>query len=130
MAGGAAHAAPPPTLTPVDAPPTLRTPRPGPRSSPSWRRRPGAHQSLGARAGPRRREWYTLTEVVMVEAGKVIKELQGMRDDGHLSDALLRYAVRSIANADERYSWVGVYLLGENDELWLHNYVGEPTEHA
>lgn len=66
----------------------------------------------------------------MVEAGKVIKELQKMRDDGHLSDALLRYAVRSVAKADERFSWVGVYLLGEGDELWLHNYVGEPTEHA
>jgi L-methionine (R)-S-oxide reductase len=67
----------------------------------------------------------------MVEAGKVIKELQEMRDDGHLSDALLRYAVRSIAKADEeRFNWVGVYLLGEGDELWLHNYVGEPTEHA
>ncbi len=67
----------------------------------------------------------------MVEAGKLVKELQEMRDDGHLSDALLRYAVRSIAKADERYSWVGVYLLKEEEqELWLHNYVGEPTEHA
>jgi len=66
----------------------------------------------------------------MVEAGKLIKELQEMRDDGHLSDALLRYAVRSIAKADDRYNWVGVYLLGADGELWLHNYVGEPTEHA
>lgn len=66
----------------------------------------------------------------MVEAGKLIKELQGMRDDGHLSDALLRFAVRSIAKADDRFNWTGVYLLGEGDELWLHNYVGEPTEHA
>ena len=67
----------------------------------------------------------------MVEAGKLVKELQEMRDDGHLSDALLRYAVRSISKADERYTWVGVYLLNEEDnELWLHNYVGEPTEHA
>src|SRR5690606_9369431 len=30
---------------------------------------------------------------------------------------------------DERFSWVGVYLLGD-EGLWLHNYVGEPTEHA
>lgn len=66
----------------------------------------------------------------MVEAGKLIRELQDMRDDGHLSDALLRYAVRSIAKADDRYNWVGVYLLGDDGELWLHNYVGEPTEHA
>jgi len=66
----------------------------------------------------------------MLEAGTVVKELQEMRDDGHLSDALLRKAVRSIAAADDRYDWVGVYLVGEGQELWLHNYVGEPTEHA
>jgi len=54
-----------------------------------------------------------------------------MRDEGHLSDALLRRAVRTIKTADDRYDWVGVYLVGESgDELWLHNYVGEPTEHA
>ena len=67
----------------------------------------------------------------MVEAGKLVRELQGMRDDGHLSDALLRYAVRDIAANDDRFSWVGVYLLNaEANELWLHNYVGTPTEHA
>ena len=67
----------------------------------------------------------------MLEGGKVVKELQKMRDEGHLSDALLRKAVRSVHEADPaRYAWVGVYLLGEGDELWLHNYVGEPTEHA
>ena len=54
-----------------------------------------------------------------------------MRDDGHLSDALLRRAVRKIAASDKRSSWVGVYLLNkEGTELWLHNYVGSPTEHA
>ena len=66
----------------------------------------------------------------MVEAGAVVNELQDMRDEGHLSDALLRRAVRSISTADDRYDWVGVYLVGEADELWLHNYIGEPTEHA
>jgi L-methionine (R)-S-oxide reductase len=66
----------------------------------------------------------------MLEAGTVVKDLQGMRDDGHLSDALLRKAVRSIATSDDRYDWVGVYLVGEGEELWLHNYVGEPTVHA
>ena len=65
----------------------------------------------------------------MVDGTAVVKELQSMRDDGHLSDALLRKAVRSVS-ADDRYDWVGVYLVGEGDELWLHNYVGEPTEHA
>ncbi len=67
----------------------------------------------------------------MQVAGKLVKDLQDMRDEGHLSDALLRYAVRSVASSDDRFSWVGVYLLNaEAEELWLHNYVGEPTEHA
>lgn len=64
----------------------------------------------------------------MLDAGIIIKELQEMRDDGHLSDALLRKAVRSVSD-DDRFEWVGVYLL-RDDELWLHNYIGEPTEHA
>ena len=64
----------------------------------------------------------------MLDAGKIIKDLQEMRDEGHLSDALLRKAVRTVS-ADERFDWVGVYLL-RDDELWLHNYIGEPTEHA
>lgn len=66
----------------------------------------------------------------MLDGGAVVKELQGMRDEGHLSDALLRKAVRSVATADDRYNWVGIYLVGEGEELWLHNYVGEPTPHA
>ena len=65
----------------------------------------------------------------MLDATNLIRELQQMRDDGHLSDALLRKAVRSISEED-RFDWVGVYLLGDGDELWLHNYVGEPTVHA
>jgi L-methionine (R)-S-oxide reductase len=67
----------------------------------------------------------------MVEAKAVIRELQDMRDEGHLSDALLRRAVRKIKTSDDRFDWVGVYLLDtEKNELWLHNYVGTPTEHA
>ena len=67
----------------------------------------------------------------MVEAGTLVLDLQTMRDEGHLSDALLRYAVRTISSSDDRFSWVGVYLLNaEDDELWLHNYVGTPTEHS
>jgi len=67
----------------------------------------------------------------MFEAGKLVRDLQIMRDEGHLSDALLRYAVRTIASSDDRFSWVGVYLLNaEANELWLHNYIGSPTEHA
>lgn len=60
-----------------------------------------------------------------------MKELQDMRDEGHLSDRLLRHAVRHIESSDSRFDWVGVYLLNdEGTELWLHNYIGEPTEHA
>ena len=67
----------------------------------------------------------------MLEAGKLVKDLQMMRDEGHLSDALLRYAVRTISTSDDRFNWTGVYLLNtEGSELWLHNYVGSPTEHA
>lgn len=67
----------------------------------------------------------------MINPTEVVKELQEMRDSGYLSDALLRQAVKRIAASDERFDWVGVYLLNkEGDELWLHNYVGDPTEHA
>lgn len=67
----------------------------------------------------------------MLDAKQLVIELQDLRDHGHLSDALLRYAVRNIAKADPRYDWVGVYLLDqEKNELWLHNYIGSPTEHA
>ena len=67
----------------------------------------------------------------MVEANEVVSELQAMRDDGFLSDALLRHAVKKISRSDDRFDWVGVYLLNdEQTELWLHNYTGSPTEHA
>jgi GAF domain-containing protein len=67
----------------------------------------------------------------MLDAGKLVFDLQTMRDEGHLSDALLRYAVRTISSSDDRFSWVGVYLLkADDDELWLHNYIGTPTEHS
>jgi GAF domain-containing protein len=67
----------------------------------------------------------------MVAATELVKELQEMRDDGHLSDALMRKAVRTIKASDDRFDWVGVYMHNpEKGELWLHNYVGTPTEHA
>ncbi len=67
----------------------------------------------------------------MFDPNELIKDIQGMRDEGHLSDALLRRAVRVIAESDSRFDWVGVYLLNTADEeLWLHNYVGSPTDHA
>ena len=67
----------------------------------------------------------------MLDAKQLVHELQELRDQGHLSDALLRYAVRSVAKADPRFDWVGVYMMDdEKNELWLHNYIGPPTEHA
>ncbi len=67
----------------------------------------------------------------MFNASEVVRDIQEMRDQGFLSDALLRLAIRSIASSDDRFDWVGAYLLNEEgNELWLHNYVGTPTEHA
>ena len=67
----------------------------------------------------------------MLEPNDVLKELQDLRDDGFLSDSLLRKAVKDIAAADDRFDWVGVYLVNsEENVLWLHNYVGRPTPHS
>lgn len=67
----------------------------------------------------------------MFEASEVVKEIQDLRDEGHLSDALLRSAVKAISSSDDRFDWVGVYLLNaDENELWLHNYVGTATEHS
>jgi GAF domain-containing protein len=61
----------------------------------------------------------------------MLKRIQEMREGGYLSDAILRESVKTIAKADKKYNWVGVYLLNpEENILWLHNYVGEGTEHA
>ena len=66
-----------------------------------------------------------------METTKLVKELQGMKESGYLSDPILRKAVRTLEQADERFDWVGVYLMKKDEpKLWLHNYVGEPTEHA
>jgi L-methionine (R)-S-oxide reductase len=67
----------------------------------------------------------------MVDAGKMIKRIQEMRDEGYLSDAILRETVKQIKATDTDYNFVGVYLFNpEENGLWLHNYMGEPTEHA
>jgi putative methionine-R-sulfoxide reductase with GAF domain len=67
----------------------------------------------------------------MIDTTELVTELQEMRDEGYLSDALFRYAVRNIKEIDDRYDWVGGFLLDkEANELWLHNYVGPRTEHA
>lgn len=67
----------------------------------------------------------------MIDTTELVKELQEMRDEGYLSDALFRYAVRHVKELDDRFDWVGGFLLDEEGkELWLHNYVGPRTEHA
>ncbi len=66
-----------------------------------------------------------------MDTTKLVKEIQGMREGGYLADPILRKAVRTLEEADDRFNWVGVYLMRENEQkLWLHNYVGTPTEHA
>ena len=67
----------------------------------------------------------------MVDAAIMIKRIQEMRDEGYLSDAILRETVKQIKATDTDYNFVGVYLFNpEEAQLWLHNYVGESTEHA
>ncbi|MSR22345.1 MAG: GAF domain-containing protein [Gemmatimonadetes bacterium] len=67
----------------------------------------------------------------MIVAKELVKDLQEMRDQGYLADALIRRAVKTIAASDDRYDWVGAYLLREDGQtLWLHNYVGSASEHA
>ncbi len=54
-----------------------------------------------------------------------------MREGGYLADPILRKAVKTLEAADDRFNWVGIYLMKENeDKIWLHNYVGMPTEHS
>ena len=67
----------------------------------------------------------------MVDAGQMVKKIQEMRDEGYLSDAILRETVKQIKASESSYNFVGVYLFNpEEKELWLHNHMGEGTEHA
>jgi L-methionine (R)-S-oxide reductase len=67
----------------------------------------------------------------MFDGGKMVKRIQEMRDEGYLSDAILRETVKQVKASDDRYNFVGAYLLKTDENLlWLHNYVGESTEHA
>lgn len=67
----------------------------------------------------------------MFDISTVLRELQEMREQGFLSDALMRRAVKTIKKSDDRFDWVGIYLLDDDkQELWLHNYVGPATEHS
>jgi L-methionine (R)-S-oxide reductase len=67
----------------------------------------------------------------MIDAGKLVKRVQEMRDEGYLSDAILRETVKQIKASDMEYNFVGVYLFNPDEQiLWLHNYMGDGTEHA
>lgn len=58
----------------------------------------------------------------------VVRRLEEARAEGAELDELLRVAVAEIEEAEERYDWVGIYLL-EGDVLVLDNYIGRPTDH-
>jgi GAF domain-containing protein len=67
----------------------------------------------------------------MIDGPAIVQRIQEMRTAGYMSDAMLREAVKHIKQADARYNFVGIYMLNEDgDELWLQNYLGEPTDHA
>ncbi|HSJ15655.1 MAG TPA: GAF domain-containing protein [Longimicrobiales bacterium] len=67
----------------------------------------------------------------MVDAGKMVKRIQEMRDEGYLSDAIVREMVKQLKATDMDYNFVGAYLFNPDENiLWLHNYMGEGTEHA
>lgn len=64
-----------------------------------------------------------------IDGAAIVSGLEARRDAGAPRDELLREAVALIEEAEEAYDWVGIYLL-EDDELVLHNYIGEETEHT
>ena len=67
----------------------------------------------------------------MIDGAQIVRRIQEMRTEGYLADAMLREAVKLIKASDSRYNFVGVYMLNpEDNELWLQNYLGEPTDHA
>ncbi|MGQ0562062.1 MAG: GAF domain-containing protein [Gemmatimonadota bacterium] len=67
----------------------------------------------------------------MIDAPKIVGQLQEMREGGYLADAIMRAAVKQLEAADARYNFVGIYMLNPAENmLWLHNYAGEPTDHA
>lgn len=65
----------------------------------------------------------------MLNPTETLQTLEAARDAGASRDELLRTAVGRIEAAEDRFNWVGIYLL-DGDELVLHNYIGRPTDHA
>ena len=66
-----------------------------------------------------------------MDTTKTVKRLQEMREEGYLADAIMREAVKTLKADQQKYDWVGIYLYNPDEKiLWLHNYIGKPTEHA
>ncbi|MGQ0813785.1 MAG: GAF domain-containing protein [Gemmatimonadota bacterium] len=67
----------------------------------------------------------------MIDGPGTVRQLQQMRESGYLADAIMREAVKQLKAAEPRYNFVGIYMLNPDENmLWLHNYSGEPTDHA
>ena len=52
----------------------------------------------------------------MLEPNVVLNELEDLRENGFLSDTLLRRIVKNTAAADDRFNWVGVYLVNSEEK--------------
>ncbi|MEX0893267.1 MAG: GAF domain-containing protein [Gemmatimonadota bacterium] len=66
-----------------------------------------------------------------MDADKLVKKIQEMRDGGYLSDAILRESVKQIKTWNTDFHFVGVYMWNPDENiLWLHNYMGSSTEHS
>lgn len=75
----------------------------------------------------------------MLSGRAIVEELAAERAAGASLDALLQGAVAAIEAAEDRFDWVGIYLLDRSraqadgspgePELVLHNYIGKPTDH-
>ncbi|MCS6805368.1 MAG: GAF domain-containing protein [Acidobacteriota bacterium] len=59
----------------------------------------------------------------------LLRKMEYIAEQSRSWDELLRKTVELLYLNNERYHWVGIYLL-EDDTLVLHNYMGKPTEHT
>ncbi len=63
-----------------------------------------------------------------MDGREVVGRLEEARKEGADLDELLRLAVAEIEASEDRYDWVGIYLL-DGEILVLHDYIGRPTDH-
>lgn len=62
------------------------------------------------------------------EYENILNEVKKRLGEERNFDERLRLIVKILKERVEKYSWVGIYLR-KGDELYLHNYIGRPTEH-